>query len=317
MKPSSSKPCTSSITLSIQNIQTNHENIHQTHCGPPLADRLQPIHRNMLPAALLRPRRCLFPLKQPAGFWTSGSRKGTALRAGNRSEASIPSSSIFSVSCSCVNVLLSRVTVRTLTVRSPSSRADRQSAAGAEPGGASPEDGAATTKQLDDIVPQINAEQPVGREPVHPNNSVTSIDENASAIDLQIAQVEDQLTKCRISSPIDGLVLAKYVEAGELASPGRPIMKVADMERLYLRSYFTSDQLAGLQLGQEVTVVADFGADQQFEYPGKVTWISSESEFTPKSIQTRNSRANLVYAVKIAVQNDGRLKIGLSGTVVL
>ncbi len=180
------------------------------------------------------------------------------------------------------------------------------------------EDGAATTKQLDDIVSQINVlNSQLDASLSTLNNSVTSIDENASAIDLQIAQVEDQLTKCRISSPIDGLVLAKYVEAGELASPGRPIMKVADMERLYLRSYFTSDQLAGLQLGQEVTVVADFGADQQFEYPGKVTWISSESEFTPKSIQTRNSRANLVYAVKIAVQNDGRLKIGLSGTVVL
>ena len=180
------------------------------------------------------------------------------------------------------------------------------------------EDGAATTKQLDDIVSQINVlNSQLDASLSTLNNSVPSIDENASAIDLQIAQVEDQLTKCRISSPIDGLVLAKYVEAGELASPGRPIMKVADMERLYLRSYFTSDQLAGLQLGQEVTVVADFGADQQFEYPGKVTWISSESEFTPKSIQTRNSRANLVYAVKIAVQNDGRLKIGLSGTVVL
>ena len=180
------------------------------------------------------------------------------------------------------------------------------------------EDGAATTKQLDDIVSQINVlNSQLDASLSTLNNSVTSIDENASAIDLQIAQVEDQLTKCRISSPIDGLVLAKYVEAGELASPGRPIMKVADMERLYLRSYFTSDQLAGLQLGQEVTVVADFGADQQFEYPGKETWISSESEFTPKSIQTRNSRANLVYAVKIAVQNDGRLKIGLSGTVVL
>ena len=180
------------------------------------------------------------------------------------------------------------------------------------------EDGAATTKQLDDIVSQINVlNSQLDASLSTLNNSVTSIDENASAIDLQIAQVEDQLTKCRISSPIDGLVLAKYVEAGELASPGRPIMKVADMERLYLRSYFTSDQLAGLQLGQEVTVVADFGADQQFEYPGKVSWISPESEFTPLSIQSRNSRANLVYAVKIAVQNDGRLKIGLSGTVVL
>ncbi len=179
-------------------------------------------------------------------------------------------------------------------------------------------DGAATTKQLDDIVAQIrilNSQLDASLSTLH--NSVTSVNANASAIDIQIAQVEDRLSKCRISSPIDGLVLAKYVEVGELAAAGRPIMKVADMDHLFLRAYFTSDQLADLQVGQEVTVIADYGGDRQLEYPGKVTWIATESEFTPKSIQTRNSRANLVYAVKIAVPNDGRLKIGLSGSVVL
>ena len=179
-------------------------------------------------------------------------------------------------------------------------------------------DGAATAKQLDDIVAQIrilNSQLDASLSTLH--NSVTSVNANASAIDIQIAQVEDRLSKCRISSPIDGLVLAKYVEVGELAAAGRPIMKVADMDHLFLRAYFTSDQLADLQVGQEVTVIADYGGDRQLEYPGKVTWIATESEFTPKSIQTRNSRANLVYAVKIAVPNDGRLKIGLSGSVVL
>ena len=92
-------------------------------------------------------------------------------------------------------------------------------------------------------------------------------------------------------------------------------MKVADMDRLYLRAYFTSDQLSDLSVGQEVTVVADFGGDKQREYPGRITWIASESEFTPKSIQTRDTRAILVYAVKIAVENDGLLKIGLYGEV--
>ena len=139
-------------------------------------------------------------------------------------------------------------------------------------------------------------------------NSAASIDENASAIDLQIAQVEDQLRKCRIVSPVAGTVLARYAEAGELASAGRPLMKVADLGTLYLRAYFTSDQLAGLRLG-------DFGGDARYDYPGRITWIASESEFTPKTIQTRDTRANLVYAVKIAVRNDGRLKLGLYGEV--
>ena len=179
-------------------------------------------------------------------------------------------------------------------------------------------DGAATTKQLDDIDAQLKV---LGGQldallSTLENNAV-SIDENSSAIELQIAQVEDRLAKCRIASPVTGTVLAKYAEAGELASVGRPLMKVADLDRIYLRAYFTSDQLADLRLGQEVTVTADFGGERQLDYPGRIVWIASESEFTPKTIQTRNSRAGLVYAAKIAVENDGRLKIGLYGEVKL
>lgn len=177
-------------------------------------------------------------------------------------------------------------------------------------------DGAATTKQLDDIDAQLkvlNGQLEAQLSTLY--NNAASIDENSSAIELQIAQTEDRLAKCRIASPVTGTVLAKYSEAGELASVGRPLMKVADLDRIYLRAYFTSDQLAGLKPGQEVTVTADFGGDRQIDYPGRVTWIASESEFTPKSIQTRSSRANLVYAVKIAVENDGQLKIGLYGEV--
>lgn len=179
-------------------------------------------------------------------------------------------------------------------------------------------DGAATTKQLDDIDAelkvlggQLDASLSTLR------NNAASIDENTSAIGLQIAQVEDRLAKCRIASPITGTVLAKYSEAGELATVGRPLMKVADLGRIYLRAYFTSDQLADLEIGRQVTVTADFGGDRQVDYPGRITWIASESEFTPKTIQTRASRANLVYAVKIAVENDGQLKIGLYGEVKL
>ena len=177
-------------------------------------------------------------------------------------------------------------------------------------------DGAATTKQLDDIDAQIkvlNGQLEAQLSTLR--NNAASIDENSSSIDLQIARIEDQLAKCRIASPVAGTVLAKYREAGELASVGRPLMKVADLDRIYLRAYFTSDQLAGLKLGQEVTVTADFGGDSRIDYPGRIVWIASESEFTPKTIQTRDSRANLVYAAKIAVENDGRLKIGLYGEV--
>ena len=179
-------------------------------------------------------------------------------------------------------------------------------------------DGAATTKQLDDIEAGLKVlERQLEASLSTLRNNVASIDENSSAIELQVAQLNDRLEKCRIVSPISGTVLAKYAEAGELASVGRPLMKVADLEHIYLRAYFTSDQLADLKLGQEVTVTADFGGEQQFDYRGRVTWIASESEFTPKTIQTRNTRANLVYAVKIAVKNDGRLKIGMYGEVKL
>ena len=179
-------------------------------------------------------------------------------------------------------------------------------------------DGAATTKQLDDIDAQIKVlDGQLEAQLSTLRNNAASIDENSSSIELQIARIEDQLAKCRIASPVAGTVLAKYSEAGELASVGRPLMKVADLDRIYLRAYFTSDQLAALKLGQEVTVTADFGGDSRIDYPGRIVWIASESEFTPKTIQTRDSRANLVYAVKIAVENDERLKIGLYGEVEL
>ena len=177
-------------------------------------------------------------------------------------------------------------------------------------------DGAATEKQLDDVDAQLkvlNSEYDAMLSTLE--NNTASIDANSSAIDLQIAQIDDRLAKSRIISPIGGTVLAKYAEAGELATVGRPLMKVADLNAIYLRAYFTSEQLADLKIGQEVTVTADFGGDSRFDYKGRITWISSESEFTPKTIQTRNSRANLVYAVKIAVRNDGRLKIGTYGEV--
>lgn len=142
-----------------------------------------------------------------------------------------------------------------------------------------------------------------------------SITESASALQYQKEQIEEQMRKSRITAPITGTVLQKYAEQGEYATPGRPLFKMANLDDIYLRCYFTASQLAHIRIGQEVTVIADFGGNEQYEYAGKIVWIAQESEFTPKSIQTQDSRANLVYAVKIAVKNDGRLKLGQYGEV--
>lgn len=179
-------------------------------------------------------------------------------------------------------------------------------------------DGAATTKQRDDIEAQIDIlEGQLSATLSTIDNNTSTINENAAALKAQIAALDDRIAKCRISSAVDGTVLVKYAEEGEFTTVGKPLMKVANLEDIYLRAYFTSDQLSKVNLGDEVTVTANFGGDERYDYKGRVAWISAESEFTPKSIQTKDSRANLVYAVKIAVKNDGRLKIGLAGEVKL
>ena len=147
------------------------------------------------------------------------------------------------------------------------------------------------------------------------DKSRSSITESASALQYQGEQVEEQMRKSHITAPITGVVLRKYAEQGEYATPGKPLFEMANLNAVYLRSYFTASQFAHVRLGQQVTVIADFGGDERYEYPGKITWIARESEFTPKSIQTKDSRANLVYAVKVAVKNDGRLKLGQYGEV--
>lgn len=179
-------------------------------------------------------------------------------------------------------------------------------------------DGAATTKQLDDINSAIRVlEDRISAQQSTLSNSTASINESSSAIESQIRQISDRIEDCKITSPIAGTVLTKYCEPGEYAIPGKPLVKIANLDKIYLRAYFTSAQLADIKLGRQVTVTANFGGDKLYDYPGTVTWISSESEFTPKNIQTQDSRSNLVYAVKIAVKNDGRLKIGGFGNVKL
>lgn len=177
-------------------------------------------------------------------------------------------------------------------------------------------DGATTRKQFDDAQAQLSILKgqltallsTLGKKR-------ESISENSVAIKYQSEQIAEQIAKSKISSPLSGTVLVKYAEAGEYAVPGKPLCKIADLENIYLRSYFTANQLANIKIGQKVTVIADFGGEEQYEYPGTIIWIAEESEFTPKSIQTKDSRANLVYAVKVAVKNDGRLKLGQYGEV--
>ena len=176
--------------------------------------------------------------------------------------------------------------------------------------------GAANQKQLDDAEDQLEVlrKQLVAQNSTL-SNSHQSLTWQSSSVGIQVAQVEDQLKKCHITSPITGTVLAKYAEAGELTAMGTPLFKVADTEQMYLRAYITSEQLSQVKLGQKVTVFSDYGTDEHKQYPGVVTWISDTSEFTPKTILTKNERANLGYAVKIAVHNDGLLKIGMYGGV--
>ena len=177
-------------------------------------------------------------------------------------------------------------------------------------------DGAATEKQRDDANAALATLQgQLDALLSSLNKNKNAISENVMAIGFQQDQIRTQIEKSTVLSPLTGTVLEKYAEQGEYAVPGKPLVKIANLDKIYLRSYFTVRQLADLKIGQDVTVIADFGDDKMYEYPGTITWIAQESEFTPKSIQTKDSRANLVYAVKIAVKNDGRLKLGQYGEV--
>ena len=174
---------------------------------------------------------------------------------------------------------------------------------------------AANQKQLDDINAQILVlERQLTAQTELLENSNKNISEQSSGLGVQVAQINDQIQKSIISSPINGTILSKYAEH---ATPGRALFKVADIEHMFLRAYITASQLTQVKIGQAVKVYADFGEKEMKEYSGTITWISDKSEFTPKTIQTRDERANLVYAVKVAVKNDGYLKYGMYGELKL
>jgi len=177
---------------------------------------------------------------------------------------------------------------------------------------------AANQKQVDDIQASIDLlQRQLAAQTETLQNSNNSISSEAKGLAIQVQQVEDLIQKSIISSPVDGTVLAKYAEKGEIAAQGRALFKVANISLLYLRAYFTADQLDKLKLNQSVGVFSDFGKKEMRQYEGTITWISDKAEFTPRTILTKNERANLVYAVKIAVKNDGYLKIGMYGEVKL
>lgn len=179
-------------------------------------------------------------------------------------------------------------------------------------------DQAANQKQLDDAVNAVRVlKRQLDAQISALNNTTQSLNSQMSATDIQRMQVLDQLQKCHITTPIAGTVLSKYMEAGEFATIGKPLFKMADIEHMYLRAYITSAQLTDVKIGQSVQVWADFGGGDRMEYQGTVTWISERAEFTPKTILTNDERADLVYAVKIAVKNDGYIKIGMYGEVKL
>lgn len=175
-------------------------------------------------------------------------------------------------------------------------------------------DKAATQKQVDDAVSAVQVLRKQLEAQVSAlNNTTQSLNNQVSATNIQRMQVLDQLQKCHITTPISGTVLNKYMEPGEFATIGKPLFKIADIESMYLRAYVTSAQLSNVKIGQDVKVFADYGGGDRKEYAGVVTWISDHSEFTPKTILTKDERADLVYAVKIAVKNDGFIKIGMYG----
>ena len=179
-------------------------------------------------------------------------------------------------------------------------------------------DGAAPSKMLDDATNQVKVlERQLEAQLSTFNAQLSTLNSQQAATDVQANQLRDQLQKCHILVPISGSVLEKYAERGEFVATGKPLFKIADTRQMFLRAYVTSAQLQDIKVGQPVTVFADYGDGQRRSYEGKISWISSRSEFTPKTILTDDERADLVYAVKIAVKNDGYIKIGMYGEVKL
>ena len=177
-------------------------------------------------------------------------------------------------------------------------------------------DGAAPSKMLDDATNQVQVlQRQLAAQLSSLSTNTNALSKQMAATEVQIDQLRDQLRKCHIKAPLKGTVLEKYAERGEFVAVGKPLFKMTDMEQVYIRAYVTSAQLQSIRTGQQVKVFADYGDGKKQEYDGTISWISSRSEFTPKTILTDDERADLVYAVKVRVKNDGFIKIGMYGEV--
>lgn len=177
-------------------------------------------------------------------------------------------------------------------------------------------DGAAPSKMLDDATSQVELlEKQLKAQVSTLNTQLSTLNSQLSTTDVQVSQLMDQLRKCHVIAPVKGTVLEKYVEKGEFVAIGKPLFKMADTKSMFIRAYVTSAQLKNIRVGQKAKVFADYGNGQKKEYEGVVSWISSRSEFTPKTILTDDERADQVYALKVAVKNDGYIKIGMYGEV--
>jgi len=174
----------------------------------------------------------------------------------------------------------------------------------------------ASQKQLDDANTRIAVLQSkIAAQKSQLGTSTSTLNEQARTINLQLAQIEDQLRKCKILNPISGTILSTYVNPFEMTTAGKPLYKVADLSTIELKAYITQDQFSKIRVGQRVKVLVDAEVGSMKTYEGTISWINDKAEFTPKTIQTKDERANLVYAIKAQVKNDGLLKIGMYGEV--
>ena len=174
----------------------------------------------------------------------------------------------------------------------------------------------ASQKQLDDANTRVSVLQSkIDAQKSILNTTTSTLTEQGNTVEFQLGQVEEQLRKCRIINPVNGTVLVKYANAFEMVSVGKPLYKIADLTTIILRAYITGNQLPVIKLSQKVKVFTDDGKGGFKETEGIITWINDKAEFMPKTIQTKDERANMVYAIKVNVQNDGSYKIGMYGEI--
>lgn len=174
----------------------------------------------------------------------------------------------------------------------------------------------ASQKQLDDANTRVAVLQSkIDAQKSSLNTSSTALTEQGNTVEVQLAQANDQLRKCKIINPINGTVLSKYAEQSEMTAPGKALYKIADLSTIILRAYISGNQLPLVKLNQKVKVLTDDGSGGYIDAEGTITWINNKAEFTPKTIQTKDERANMVYAVKVSMKNDGFYKIGMYGEI--